>query len=71
MITVDSFVNLFMDQDTGLFRNQIAIITESEDLVFDSSLPEEDPCGIIDLPILESPVKKSYTFDNGTLIIVI
>ena len=70
-ITVDSFVNLFMNQDTGLFNNRIIIFIQNGKLVFDSNQPEDSEYGIIDLPILESEVKEAYTDTHGTLTIVI
>ena len=70
-ITVDSFVNLFTNLETGLPRNRIMIVSQYGELIFDSNRPEDSEYGIIELPILESEVKAAFTNDYGTLTIVL
>lgn len=72
MITVDEFLNPFMNEETGLFNNRIMILTGDGELIFDSNRDENDDCGIIELPIMESKVVSAYTNEfDGTLTVII
>lgn len=71
VITVDDIMNFFTDPETGLLRTPRMIILYDGVLVFDSNLSEEDDCGIVNLPTLETPVCECEVSKDGTLTIKI
>ena len=69
--TVDEFVTPLFDEKTGLPKRQIIIVDKNGSLIFDSTMPEDDPCGIIELPVLKSEVVKTYENGYGDSIIIV
>lgn len=69
--TVDEFVTPLFDEKTGLPIRPIVIIDSYGSLIFDSTLPEDDPCGIIELPVLKSKVVETYENGYGDSIIIV
>ena len=69
-ITVDDFVNYFINQDTGLPENRIMIVNATGELVFDSNESEDSDYGIIELPVLSSLVQQAFISNNVLTLVI-